>query len=56
MSTLDICLMMLTFLFWGGNIIYYFRRPIYQWLDNRIPHESMTGRLRDAFRPGRKRR
>ena len=55
MSTLDICLMLLTFMFWFGNIAYYFRRPIYQWLDNRIPHEPVTGRLRAAFRPGRKR-
>ena len=54
MSTLDICLMLLTFMFWGGNVAFYFRRQIFHWLDNCIPHEPLTGRLRAAIRTGRK--
>ena len=54
MSTLDICLVLLVVVFWGGNITYYFRRPIYEWLDNRIPHEPVTDRLRALFRLHRK--
>ena len=54
MSTLDICLMLLTFMFWGGNVVFYFRRPIFRWLDNRIHYEPLAGRLRAAIRQGRK--
>ena len=46
MSTLNICLVLLTATFWVGNITYYFRGPIFEWLDNRIPHEPLTDRLR----------
>jgi hypothetical protein len=54
MSTLDISLMLLTILFWAGSVSYYFRAPILHWLDNRIPYEPLTGRLRALLRPGRR--
>ena len=51
MSTLNICLVLLVALFWGGSVGYYFRVGIYRWLDNRIAHEPVTDRLRALFRP-----
>ncbi len=51
---LNISLVVLTLLFWVGNFTYYFRVPIYRWLDNRIQHEPITDRLRLWFSPGRK--
>ena len=54
MSKLNICLVLLVAVFWIGNITYYFRHPIYAWLDNRIPHEPVTDRLRALFRSHRK--
>ncbi len=54
MRHLDLCLMLLTALFWIGGLIYFFRKPLYEWLDNRIRHEPLTDRLRAAFRSSRK--
>ena len=54
MSDLDIGLVVLNVVFWGGNVIYYFRLPIYHWLDGRIHYEPVTDRLRALFRSGRK--
>ncbi len=54
MSALNICLVLLTFAFWGGNLAYYFRGQIYRWLDNRVRHEPLTDRVRLWFSPGQK--
>jgi hypothetical protein len=54
MSTLEVSLVLLTTVFWVGNVVYYFRIPIYEWLDNRVQHEPVTDRLRILLRKGRR--
>lgn len=54
MTKLDICLMLLNLLFWGGNLAFYFRVPIFRWLDNRIHYEPAVDRVRAWLSPARK--
>ncbi len=54
MSILDLSLVLLNVVFWFGAVLLYFRTPIFKWLDNRIPHEPVTDRLRAAFRSARR--
>ena len=54
MSTLEVSLVLLTAVFWIGNVVYYFRIPIFEWFDNRIQHEPVTDRIRALFRKARK--
>ena len=54
MTRLTLSLALLTFLFWGGHLLYYFRVQIYKWVDNRVSYEPAVERLRAWFRQGRR--
>jgi len=56
MSMLDVSLLAAAVLLWGGNIVLYFRKPIFAWFDNRIRYEPLLGRLRAARAGVRRRR
>ena len=53
MSRLNLSLILINALFWFGSFAYYWRRSIYEWLDNRIRHEPVTNWLRAVFRSQR---
>ena len=54
MTRLTLCLVLLTILFWVGQLVLYFRTLIVEWIDNRVAYEPTVARLRVLFRKGRR--
>ena len=54
MTRLTLCLVLLTILFWVGQLVLYFRTMIVEWIDNRVAYEPTVARLRVLFRKGRR--
>ena len=54
MTRLTLCLVLLTILFWVGQLVLYFRSMIVEWIDNRVAYEPTVARLRVLFRKGRR--